>query len=848
MRLRKTIKRIVALGTGATMMGATLMGAMAADLANYPTPFIKDGAFSGALVIGNNAAAEDVIGVSDIAVSLQFAATKTTGTTTGTESVVTGDVFRISASGDELNILESLSDVKDAVDRSSLDALKSGVLTNDKGTYTYDQYIMLGNSSVQYVISEESGVLEDPQLYLKITADQNSNSVEDGTEVFRIKLTFPTAAKSDVDSSCDLDDLDNKKLTILGKEYTITNTDYDQDTAPNGKLTIEMMGGAVTDTLEEGESKTYTINGVNYETRVDTITDTSPYKVKFTINGEVTDALSETETFTLADKTQIGIKELLPNEAGDVTGDVVTFYLGAKKLKLVDTNSSAANANGELTVGTNDITDGQADLIFTNSSSSCGSGTLSLSTLQIAWQSGDTFYVPIGGKLSEHVEDDDDVIDLLSALNIDFEFAGMKPVNTDDIKITASGTTNLKLKMKNKGGDSISEELWYYNSSNTRAFLGKDANRPLVTTEDTSNFLTYGDVTDKPLSNFTGVGVSDEDFFVVETNKYSHLMQVKKLDSTNTEVTLKDVGTGKTEKVTVTSGVATFYKDGYEYQLGGLAAAVDYNNATMTKIAGDSGDDRADLWTEFGAQIILFDNATIISEGPTITRDDESPDSEKTNITIMVNAVSSKLTPSSVQTNSPIYNDIDFSTETKDLTISLDSDSDKEAGYTVWGSLVEQDTSGDQDTIDITYPEKEAIANVYLTAGVTQKVTGTSEGSDTVTIQRIEVGATKLASEIAGQEITQNVILVGGPCANSAAAVVMGNPADCAAGFEAGKALIQLFENDGNVAMLVAGYSAADTRAATGVIANYGDYVLTGEKMEVTTATSTVKAVTMAAE
>ena len=36
MRVKKAIKKIAALGVGATMLGATVLGAMAADLANYP--------------------------------------------------------------------------------------------------------------------------------------------------------------------------------------------------------------------------------------------------------------------------------------------------------------------------------------------------------------------------------------------------------------------------------------------------------------------------------------------------------------------------------------------------------------------------------------------------------------------------------------------------------------------------------------------------------------------------------------------------------------------------------------------------------------------------------------------
>ncbi len=820
MRLRKAIKKIMALGTGATMVGATLMGAMATDLANYPEPFIKDGAFSGVMVIGDKAAAQDVVGVSDIAVSLQFAATKTTGTTAGTEAVVTGDVFRISASGDELNLMESLSDVKEAVGKGELDALEGGTITNNKGTYSYDQYIMLGNSNVQFVVSEESGVEEDPHLYLKIAQDEDDNDIEDGSEVFRYKLTFPTAIKSDIDSDDNLKDLDNKKLTILGKEYTITNTEF-----AAGKLTLEMMGGAVTDTLEEGETKTYTISGVNYEVEVNTITDVDPFRVKFTINGEVTDALEETETFTLADKTQIGIKELLPNEAGDVTGDVVTFYLGAKKIRIVDSDSSSGNADGDLTIGTNDITDGVGDLVW-----SSDSDTLSLSTIQIAWQSGDNYYIPIGGKLSEHVEDDTDIVDMLDSLNIDFEFTGMKSATTDTIKITASGSTNLKLKLRNKAGNKISEEIWWYNGSDP--ILAKDGDQPVVIHEQ-------GASVDPALYNdYTDIGVTDEDFFIVETNKYSHLMQIKKFDSGNSEITLKDVGSSETETVTVSGGLAIFYKDGYEYQ---LTYDGETANATLTKIAGDDADVRADLWTEHGAQIIVSNSGATIVEGSDIGKDDRT--TKDTNITVGIIENNGKLTPNTVTTNSPTYNEAGFDSF-KDPTISLDSESNKEEGYTVWGTFIERDTGGDQDSITITYPEEEAIANVYLTAGVTSSTQGTSEGADTVTIQRIEVGATKLASEVAGQEKTQNMILVGGPCANAATAVVMGNPADCTDGFEPGKGLIQLFENNGNTAMLVAGYSASDTRAASSVVANYGDHILKGSKMEVTTATRTVKQVT----
>ena len=84
--------------------------------------------------------------------------------------------------------------------------------------------------------------------------------------------------------------------------------------------------------------------------------------------------------------------------------------------------------------------------------------------------------------------------------------------------------------------------------------------------------------------------------------------------------------------------------------------------------------------------------------------------------------------------------------------------------------------------------------------------------------------AAKLASEVSDIK-SVNSILVGGPCANAASATVLGNPADCAAGFTPGEGRIELYEHaNGNVAMLVAGYSAVDTRNTATVVANYKDY------------------------
>jgi hypothetical protein len=155
------------------------------------------------------------------------------------------------------------------------------------------------------------------------------------------------------------------------------------------------------------------------------------------------------------------------------------------------------------------------------------------------------------------------------------------------------------------------------------------------------------------------------------------------------------------------------------------------------------------------------------------------------------------------------------------------SKSNKDDKYyvTAWGTVALYD-SEDKKDLSIEYPDEQVFGNAFV-APVGAMVSGGGGEMETVTLNPINVGSAKLASEVRGQEKTQNVIAVGGPCVNEAAAVVMGLtfPA-CGADstIPENKAIIKLFENSGNVAMVVAGWSAADTRRATTVVAKYMDY------------------------
>ncbi len=109
---------------------------------------------------------------------------------------------------------------------------------------------------------------------------------------------------------------------------------------------------------------------------------------------------------------------------------------------------------------------------------------------------------------------------------------------------------------------------------------------------------------------------------------------------------------------------------------------------------------------------------------------------------------------------------------------------------------------------------------MYLSAGVTKISSGDAVSGEPVIVQRIDVGATKLASEVAGLESKQNILLVGGPCANPAVEAFPEFPTCNAWPLDPGEALIQMVKlSNGNTAMLIAGTLAADTRAATREVA-----------------------------
>lgn len=848
MRVKKAIKKIAALGTGVVMMGTSLLSAAAQQsytLADYPMPFVQNGVFAGVMIIGDQAAAQDVIGVTDIAISLQQASSVAAGSSSGTGSVVTtGDVYQVKDSSGRVEFGESLYDAVNIITSSELKALESGVLTNSEGSFPYKQYLRWNsNGTVAYVdnVIDDDDDADIPADYLYFA---------NGKQVYEYELQFAEPLESDI-VSAKLDDLDNEPIKLLGRDWTITKADR----AGVHQVKLTLFAGDIDDTLEEGASKTYTLGGIDYDVTV-LIIDDNAKTVKFSINGYVTKSLKEDETDKTPDGLELGVREVLANEAGDVTQDLVEFFLGADKLIIQDTNITDASTGGSLEVNSENIEDMTVIVSGTDDSTKT-----KLSSLRLNLTADDDFYIGEDKCLQDQLAEPEGVF----GGNWDICFHGMRPVEMETVKVSSAGDDQYKLTFTNRDGDEASFELYSVLSNNTLRVGDNTGERDLKLFEGNITSGGSGDGANNQIQKNDEFILSDASGNVEDA--FTHVMRYKGNDESNNIMSFEDRNTGETVEVSYDSANASAYttntaKDA-TIKVGGKEFNVDIISDTkdaniIVDFNGNGQINNADAPPAIVTKGRMFMNITNLTQTTaagtgavtggfghlfmTWDRDliDDATGDEVINLTfksasttqldLIAPAYVSDGVPTVSSGHKGYYPSITAANKFSMRTIgSLDEKEERN----IYGALfhLNQDTSG-PDSLTVTNPLTQA--EPIVTIEVAGSTVGTSDGAggETVVLNRIEVGAAKLASEVSDLW-GQHSIVVGGPCANSAAAELLGNPADCTKGFEPGVGFVRLFSDNGKYAMLVAGYSAADTRRATTVVANYKDYALSGTNLEV---------------
>ena len=827
------VKRLFAVGTGVAMLGATAMGALAADLGSYPGMFVEDGKFNGFLVVGENAAAVDNLAMTDIGTSMKYNAPSSTSVTT-----VEGDAWRVESGSDVLEFTESFgpaaSGVVDFLDDDDLAALADGTLKSSQGTFKYEQFIHFDKSVVNTTYAEDDDDIT--ALFLM---------VPDNTLFARYEMNFLEAAESDIDSSDSykLDDYDGKQLTFLGKTYDIVKAVTGG--ANNEQVTLTLMSGSAVDSILEGESQTYTVGSNDYEVEL-TYTDDSS-RAKFVINGQGTPLMDESDTETLDDGTVFGLSEVLyQNYAGGVHR--ATFFIGADKIVLQDDNISVGSSTDELQV--NDETIDGADVIISGTmldwaTSATEDGELEIDTITINMTSQDTYYIAAGETLLDQAELEEK--DLLFSQNWDIRFDGLdSSIETDMISVKdKSGEKEYELTFTNVGGDVIKVPLAYANGTAS---------------------VRLGDQNDMLVLNNSRI--KDDQYFILnddsDEDSVTHVVQYKGSDDSaksNPQAKFKILATGETLSRPVTHGTGvngatgTLKLSGTTYTFTNVSSSIGSGHTmgvaantttsddwditvtggsnTFSSIRGSSGgniQERNLLITGGGGQILIYTTHNVsvpyvyfnVSLIDGDMHDDVlGSDPSTTNAYLVFDA---NISASS--------SELDFAAVGGVSLVSPDDEDDNNYGYAVHGAYLKRvSPSGGgttADTIEIEWPQKERTVAAYVTSGAVTATT--ASGGDLVPVEVVD--ATKLDSEIASAT-AQNLIVVGGPCVNTVAAELLGSGDDCAEGFTPGKARVKFFEHaNGNMAMLVAGYSGADTRLAGQFIAHRpGD--LSGAEVEI---------------
>jgi hypothetical protein len=173
------------------------------------------------------------------------------------------------------------------------------------------------------------------------------------------------------------------------------------------------------------------------------------------------------------------------------------------------------------------------------------------------------------------------------------------------------------------------------------------------------------------------------------------------------------------------------------------------------------------------------------------------------------------------------YTQEDIGGDIADLQGSLD-DEDVDVGYNLYGSYVENDKEADEsESFTLNVPGAQSTAGMAVT-GMDGSISAEGGGSGSATTQTPTgwPDSAALDSEVSGSDRDQNMILVGGPAVNTLTEeLAQDNKTWTADEYDEDTWVLDLVEgfSEDTHALVVAGHSAPDTRAASSFISNYAD-------------------------
>lgn len=562
-------------------------------------------------------------------------------------------------------------------------------------------------------------------------------------------------------------------IKLFQKDYTFGATTLPQSLelfSSTGASTLTLEGSGAEDSVSiEGSSYTFTLKGYEAGT---------PNKVYLYINGQPTQPYGWNAGSTYT-----------------IPGTNINVYISSVSIIYTDPQTAAATA--QLFVGTdkleliggqnvekNDDSLSQTKAFFDNSSTKINSIT-----------------IQVAPDINTHLLDGNEYVDPLFG-SFKFVVSGTTPTKDamDYIGVKQDGSNKIKVTFTNKDGTEYGVAVFYYDSQNSLWKRSSDG---------TYNFwVTEANTT----SDINMININD--VFVVSSNQNTYVLKYASYHTSSTVslryVTLQDVETETKYDIYFNSdpylriGSEKYNVSMQDYG-GTFGIAVDLNadGVLAAQAGGTMG--VVNMTTKNQGIIQLGGNQSVtVWEVPLydITEQNE-PVAGKVNVTAA-------------------WSSNDVNLLVVGVSTSQIETSNKYSGMTPYGTTVETDT--DADTADIYTPGKRpAFANVALGVDPTITIGGGSSGGSVEQAVQITQPVAKFASEISSPStITSDLILIGGPCANSLVATLMNTTlATCFQDFKdynggITEGLIMEFADafgSGQKALVVAGLNAADTRA-----------------------------------
>jgi len=794
----RLLRKIAPLAIAGLFLGATASFAVAADLASWKTSFPGS---DSAIVLGAAADTTDNIGAINIASVL---ATSSTGGDT-----VSGEVEQIKSSNDVLSINDTFASIEGAgFDKDELPiVLVDGKFrAHDGGDFKYMQKITFGASYPLATYKKDSDSPTPGEPALMVYGVQDS-------EFMNYTLTFNEYAKS-TNTSGTLDDFENSQIKILGESYDIINAEIS-----GKKITLDLMTGAVKQTLQEDEEATYTIGDKTYTVKLN-IVDSSG-QAKFTVNGVSSDAIASGSLFKFEDNVELGVTEVLRQDwAGGKRQ--ATFYLGAEKLSIVDTDYTAYAGTSE---GNLKVNDANIQGLYVSVTGNYDGTDVYMSKINFLWSPEDDVFI---------VKDHPLTFPGLGSFKVTFE--GLETKYAEELKVNPHGNNYVELDLPLKTG-SVSFDVLYMNTTNGSVFqgIGKDATNLVYTVDGTTGTFNES-------AGYKWLVATDANNYV----SYLIKPNIKLCSDSTACVDLRDEATG--------DDVVTEAKAGNTYSFGDIAIAItDVNNTANNKsfvytITNGQGDE---IYTKEGLHLQLPRlgngnwptlNVTGGSGANTsyvlqFTEENNQTETKKggSQLNFTLGFSGGKTTISTVSTTNLVGYDY------------KDGSEDYYA-YSPLGTKVVYSTGGDQDYVTLTYPGEAGEMKAYVAEETASIVSGTTSSGGRVT--------PVVDTEVDDAIKAMNIIAVGGSAINQVSAEILGvsfpTYGSDAAWIDAtkvdgdGKAIIKLMDSPfatGKFALLVAGYSGVDTQRAAKALAE-GTPALTGMSALLNTATSTVSVIT----